>query len=502
MQTPFAGLKQQVKSGSLKATAVFSDENIQRIFGHEAAEDEAVERLKEYYFKNDTFEQVSADLKLRILVGHKGIGKSALFKVASSEDEAHGILPIHVQPDDIINIDYSENFLKSIRNWREGLIKIITDKIISNFAEGVTPDSSINGIHASKIMNAIVDVVKELKLVTSSKQAIYDNFITNKRVNVYIDDLDRGWRGTVDDINHISALLSAIRDVSNDTPSIHFKVALRSDVYFLVRTSDQDTDKIEGSVVWYKWTNNEILAMLAKRIETYYKRTISEEEIVTLHQSKIAEYFKPVMVETFDGVGKWEGAPIYRILTSVIRRRPRDLVKLCSSAARNANKRGKGIIETEDFQAIFDSYSLERIQDTINEFKSELPDIQRLLFQFKPSVKKSSKYSDSYVMKTSGVLDKITNASSSKAFYFSCTPNEAATPNELLHFLYKINFLTGRRTDKEGKPVRKCFEENKYITSKDVDFGFNWEVHPAYRWALEPDDYSVIYNKLELLNIE
>ena len=147
MQTPFSGLKQQVKSGSLKAVAVFSDENIQKIFGHEAAEDEAVERLKEYYFKNDTFEQVSADLKLRILVGHKGIGKSALFKVASSEDEAHGILPIHVQPDDIINIDYSDNFLKSIRNWREGLIKIITDKIISNFAEGVTPDSNINGVH-------------------------------------------------------------------------------------------------------------------------------------------------------------------------------------------------------------------------------------------------------------------------------------------------------------------------------------------------------------------
>lgn len=33
---------------------------------------------------------------------------------------------------------------------------------------------------------------------------------------------------------------------------------------------------------------------------------------------------------------------------------------------------------------------------------------------------------------------------------------------------------------------RKYFEDNKYITSKNVDFGYDWEVHLAFRWALYP----------------
>jgi len=54
---------------------VFDDETIQKLFGFEDAESESIERLKEYYFKKDTFDRVTAELPLRILVGHKGTGK-------------------------------------------------------------------------------------------------------------------------------------------------------------------------------------------------------------------------------------------------------------------------------------------------------------------------------------------------------------------------------------------------------------------------------------------
>jgi hypothetical protein len=60
----------------------FTEQNIQTLFGNEAAENESIERLKEYYFKSPTYLQIVGDIPLRILVGHKGIGKSALFKVA------------------------------------------------------------------------------------------------------------------------------------------------------------------------------------------------------------------------------------------------------------------------------------------------------------------------------------------------------------------------------------------------------------------------------------
>ena len=67
----------------------FDEAQIQRMFGHEAAEDEDLDRLREYYFKTSTYDQVVTDLPLRILVGHKGIGKSALFQVAMAIDPSY-----------------------------------------------------------------------------------------------------------------------------------------------------------------------------------------------------------------------------------------------------------------------------------------------------------------------------------------------------------------------------------------------------------------------------
>ena len=71
-------------------SSIFSDENIQAMFGHEAAENERPERLRQYYFKSQTYDRVTADLPLRMLVGQKGIGKSALFAVAQAEDADGG----------------------------------------------------------------------------------------------------------------------------------------------------------------------------------------------------------------------------------------------------------------------------------------------------------------------------------------------------------------------------------------------------------------------------
>ncbi|WP_207262728.1 hypothetical protein [Desulfovibrio sp. Huiquan2017] len=503
MSNPFLQLQKEAKAGRLKIKNVFSEENIRKMFGHEAAEDEDVARLKEYYFKNDIYEQVAADLKLRVLVGHKGIGKSALFKIAAAEDVDKGILPIEIQPNDVVGIGENyEDFLRIIRDWDKGLKDIIADKIIKKFAKDKVEKISTVSFPTNKLISSVLDLLRKNDIVDSSKKAIFDNFESNKRVNVYIDDLDRGWEGKREDIRRISALLNAVRDISNEMVNVHFKISLRSDVYYLVRTSDESTDKIGGSVIWYTWERHQILALLVKRVETFFGRDASEVDLMAMHQSQMANYLNPIMTQTFEGVGKWENAPVYRILMSLVRNRPRDLVMICTLAARNARKKNRDKILTEDLQAIFEDYSLERVQDAENEFKSELPDIRRLLFALKPSAKKNRKYSESYVYTTNQVEAKIQMAMAKEPFFFSNGLDHPATAEQLHYFLYKINFLTARRKNKDGVIVRKTFEENKYLTGRFVDFGFGWEVHPAYRWALEPDDHDIIYERLELIDFE
>lgn len=237
------------------------------------------------------------------------------------------------------------------------------------------------------------------------------------------------------------------------------------------------------------------MALLAKRIETFFGRSANERTLLDMPQMNLAKYLLPVMEPYFTGKGRWSKAPIHRILMSLIRKRPRDLVKLCTLSARRAHDEGRHTIASADFEASFEEYSQGRIQDTVNEFKSELPDIERLIVNMKPN-KRERIARLGYVYKTDELLRKIESISQMGRFTFR--NGTVGDPKDLAIFLYKINFLTARKVTATGEIDRKYFEENRYLSAKFSDFGYDWEIHPAYRWALQPDTLDEIYERLEL----
>lgn len=481
----------------------FTDENIQRIFGYEDAESEPIERLKEYYFKNNIYNRVSSDLPIRILVGHKGIGKSALFRISISEEKDKGNLPILIKPDDIADLGKDdENFLLKIRQWKYGLNKIIGAKVFNEF--GITDEPTLKkltkfGLKLISYLSESVALLKDKIDLTPSQQLLMNNFLKSKKIVVYIDDLDRGWEGKKDDILRLSALLNSVRDLANENLGLCFKISLRSDVYYLVRTSDESTDKIEGSVVWFSWTNHEILIMLIKRVLTFFDKSFDEANLLSTNQHHLAYHLDHIMETRFQGSGKWENKPMYKILMSLIRKRPRDLVKLCTLAAREAQRNDSNIILTAHFKNIFEDYSQGRIQDTINEYRTELPNIEKLIFGMRPN-RKERIVSDSFVFSTPQLHLKINNIIQQNKFIYS--NGKVGTAKDLSHFLYKINFLTARKVLENGEIDRKYFEENRYLSTSTADFGYDWEIHPAYRWALQPDTLKDIFNKLILSSDE
>lgn len=146
-------------------------------------------------------------------------------------------------------------------------------------------------------------------------------------------------------------------------------------------------------------------------------------------------------------------------------------------------------------KGVFVTYSQDRIQDTINEYRSELKDIERLLINMKPS-RKEKKLSKGFVYSTSELHNKLNSIMQGGAFYLN---GKKATVADLHHFLYKINFLTARKERGNGYIDRKYFEENKYLTTNTADFGYEWEIHPAFRWALSPDSPISLYNEIALI---
>lgn len=473
----------------------FSEEQIRDMFGDLAAEDETLDRFKSYFIKTDTYDKIHNSLPIRILVAHKGIGKSAIFRMSYIENQKNNNLSLWVKPDDISNLGKTDGEidpLELIRHWKNGLNELIVDKVMNNFElnndDAFTTKIMSKGVRLAEKIATIVKKASEIADVDEIKRVVAENYIRNKKIIIYIDDLDRAWNGSKQNIYRISALLNAIRDMCSESNELCFRISLRSDVYYLVRTADESTDKIDGNVLWLRWTEHELLALLTKRIQSFFNLD-NNESLLEKSQKEMSKYLNGVMESTFEGDGKWNNRPIRYILLSLIRRRPRDLVNLCTLAARNASANSRILISTNDWEDIFGQYSLSRLQDTINEHRYELPDIERLLLGMKPS-HDNKKTDKPYVFNTEKLIRKVEGIMQNEKFYF--INNHLCSAEELISFMYKINFIVARKDLKNGFIDRKYFEDNKYITSTFVDFGYDWEVHPAFRWALYPEAKDVL----------
>lgn len=481
----------------------FTDDTIFEIFGHEAAEDENDDRFLQYFYFNTAYENLTSNLPLRILVGHKGVGKSALIRRAYLADSSANRLAVILQPSAIMALRQepdSDNFHRLIEDWKRGIVKLIAETALRNtFQRASETDISLpkNSL-ISNVTETISDAFRKLSEkygLGGYDRKIIETFYADKKINVYIDDIDRGWTASRKDIVNISALLNSVRDFNRTNKNIKFRIGLRSDVYYLVRTSDESTDKIEGNVIWMRWSGHEILCLMAQRISSYFHdESYSQSELYKKEQSWItSNILSKVITPSFHGLGHWENRPIHNVLLSLTRSRPRDLVKLFHGAARNAYRSNQEIITTKNLQDSFESYSNERLQDIINEFKSELPSIEMLLKSMKPN-KKERRTSFGYLYTMAGLSTKINNIRGNINFNF--TNGHQISTKSIIQFLYKIDFITARKDTEQGIE-RKYFDQSRFLAGEVVDYGFSWEIHPAYRWALQPADVGKVLDSID-----
>jgi hypothetical protein len=431
----------------------FDDYTVRRIFGSEDAESEEPERLKEYFLDNGAYNDLRSPLPLRIVVGHKGVGKSALLKRAYLDDLDNKILAIEIQPNDISELmvpSSTESFIQKIERWKTGIKRIVAEKAVNSLLDDGYDRVAGDGfkgiaLSATGFIRQVVEYIKP-NINNAVNLAVADSFLKTGMVRVYIDDVDRGWSASRDDISNISALINAVRDLCNADRNFQCRIALRTDVYFLVRTSDESTDKIEQDIIRLQWDNDDILRMISLRILTFFGIPI-HNDLSSLSQARISnEILSCVMDPVYHGRGLWESVPVSVPLMSLCRKRPRDLVKLLHGAARIAGRAGRNKITTKDLDESFEIYSDERLQDLINEFKSELPTIRDVLLKFKPS-KNQRQAALNFRYSTDQIITKIKNIRGQVRIVFNS--GTLVTDSSILAFLYKIDFIMARQEKME-----------------------------------------------------
>ena len=484
-----------------ETTLRFDDETIQKLFGTDTAEDEDAARLKEYFFRNKSYQNIRSNLPLRILVGHKGIGKTALLRMSHLDDQEEGVLSLWVQPNDLILEDSTKKtFLEKISGYKILISRAIYGKALENLGLQGDGNLKITLQNAGKeLISALVEkaIQKAGANPDREMEKLRIAFTRDREIRIYIDDIDRGWKATEDDINNISALVNAARDLTNEDQRIKVRIGLRSDAYYLYRTSDESTDKVEGNVVRLSWTRNDVITVMALRVASYFGKSYDPPALENLSQRQLARELHPVIEDKFTvGKGHWAGAPIHIVLLSLNRNRPRDLIKLLTAAARVAFQRGHGKILASDLESVFSDYSHGRITDLTLEFKSELPEIESLLYNMKPSGKNQKSKDKRWLYTNDELVRKIKNIKQSNNFVFRS--GKPATEKAIAEFLYKIDFIIARDDDENGDARWTHFDQNRMLQSQFVDFGYKWEVHPAYRWALQPKSVQEIMEEISV----
>lgn len=473
----------------------FQNTDLKKLFGAVAAEDDDPEELANYFFKNNLYNRAITDDKLIILKGYKGTGKSALLAMAQDYFYNKHKLCLSIKPDDFPNIkeDNNDN-LDLISTWKTDLNNLIVKKTYEDFLEQEKPDTKI--FHAINSINDMFNLTSYIKGNDNQiKRQIAINFQKNKEVYVFIDDLDRGWNGDKISIHRISSLISALRDLSNSERGLKFRVSLRSDMYSLLRYDDSNLDKVSQNILDVKWTRDDLLRILVLRVQHFLGKNINSEDVDKLSQNGLERLLSKVMELTFSGTGKWHDKPIHNILLSLIRERPRDLINLCTLAAKEAGQNKHELIQTKDWEAVFKQYSVDRFEDTITEHRDELSlDGVQLLLNGMKTTRSESKSGSSLYSKDD-ILQKITNVLGQHDIRRN---GEALKLSgvEALKFLYSVGFVIARKDDNNtGFITRITYDQNHNLI--DQDSGFKFEIHPAFRWALNYDP-----NKNPLNNID
>lgn len=479
----------------------FSSVDVVDLFGADAADLEDAGRLYSFFVENQSYEDIRQEHPICLAVGQRGIGKTALMRVASFDDKREGTPQLFLK---------GYQVLAAAASGMEGAAALtafkssIESAIVTHVA-GIIAEESSEAFGAPPVAGSIfaklagvgsaILLSKSEALRTATQKLTPWLFSKISTLNIYIDDTDIEWDGSPKAADKIGRLIQACFSIAADNNGdVRFKISLRSDLFNYLKVTSDVIYKVQSGIVQCRWDNDQIFRVLAKRVAVHDGKESTWNEELT-QESMFRLYLDSYFEVKFMGEGVWKNAPMRQILLSFIRQRPRDLVGLCHLEAKAAKKRHSKI-DTASLESVIRTYSDQRLNDTIVEFRTELPAIEKLLYEMRPEQLSSKAKASGAVKKKRSyyrhdeLMAKINKIRSNLTLMFSYQ-TVPATSGELVEFLYRINFIVASKTGSDGK-LERMYYDFADDRLRETRLGkWDWEVHPAYRWAIQSDEADI-----------
>ena len=442
---------------------------------------------------------------LRILVGNKGTGKTAILEWFNKVSNHRGLPTLLLRPDDLDTkaIGSVTDIAALKRGFYESLVKAIAISIGSRLKGYLKGEAATlynaamsHGAHdgdfitkflpvltAISVSVAKVDGVKLAKelsgTITAASLIKAINVNLLKKGSLFfllIDDTDQV--AAPDDpvqLNRIWALLLAVRRLAGECPSIRCVVSLRSEIWMRLISENKgqrdQTDHMRDLVISLRASDEFMEKILRRRL------TLAAEDLNKRNIDPYTLFFNgtKVRLPTSEDTRPWD-----TFILKSARERPRDAIQLVAKMISRAKINKSALIGDAEADEGMKEYSRERVDDLSNEFSQDCSTLRQVIEAF-------SRVDFDIPFET--LRDHLKTIGSG----FSLTlrnsiikPGDDDDALRLLRFLHETGFINPKVNDiRQPRGFRHVSYQDEPNFVEMANWGklqaTSWEVHPAFR---------------------
>jgi len=377
-------------------------------FGAPAAERDIERGLEEYFVESEAYNRIKSGAK-RILIGGRGIGKSAIFQMLARRERDAGSFVIELTPE-----DYSYELLTQTMASQSGgswakygayaaawkyLIYVLIMKEVAARRVALPKgtggeiyryirDNHVN--HEASRLAALVSYLKrmegikvgigpyEASMRTRELEKLYKleeihhllpalrQVAASRRMIVLVDELDRGWDSSEDARAFVAGLFQACMSVNSVHPNLRVYMSLRQELYEEIPELYDDAQKYRDLIENVRWSSGSLLTLVANRIRHSIPALARQDD-------------QACWGVLFGAAGESFPYMIDRTLY-----RPREIIQFCVHALEHARDSQAPVpLATAALREAEDAYSSERARDIAAEYRFQYPGLLSVLEAFR-----------------------------------------------------------------------------------------------------------------------
>jgi hypothetical protein len=467
--------------------------------GAPAAERDIKKGLAAYFIESDDFKRVQRGEKL-VVVGNRGVGKSAIFQVLAARERAVGTYVIELAPEDYSYELLSRSMLPERSGswaklgayavaWKYLIYVLVMQELTRKGARrkeaaGIyryVRDNHVGG--ATTKLSALVSYIKRMEglkvgsldasLRTRELEKLYKlaeidpllptlcQTLESQKVVVLVDELDRGWDESEDAKAFVAGLFQACMSINGLSDKLRVYMSLRQELYDNIPALYEDAQKFRDVIERISWTKPRLLELIAARIR-YSLGQLDNYSDERCWNRVFAKQSPESATSSFD----------YMLERTLYR--PREIIQFCAHAIELAFDRKSGLpVDAATITDVEVAYSEERTTDIAAEYRFQYPGLLSVFEAFRGR----NCYFDYDELELACLEIATETALTSVASAWVADQD----PDLLIEVLWHVGFLQAE-TVGGSQPGARVFLGHHQVSRLNLRAVQRFRVHPMF-WA-------------------